>query len=129
MLKHLIAIACLCIPLHVAAQETGCEAEVTQRDLNDCAVMRFTIADKTLNETYAAARTEIRRRNAGAPDPNGEQLLRKAQPLWIQFRDAACAAETHPYDGGSSRSMMESDCRTRLTQRRTEDLIRQAQPM
>jgi uncharacterized protein YecT (DUF1311 family) len=48
--------------------------------------------------------------------------LRKAQRLWIPYRDAACEAAAAPYQGGTIQPLIRLGCLTDLTETRTKEL-------
>ena len=88
----------------------------TQLEMNTCAAADYQRADAALNAAWGPAKSFAD--GAGT----GGQLL-DAQRKWIAFRDAACLAEADLYRGGSIRPLVWHSCLTRLTQRRTEDLL------
>ena len=88
----------------------------SQLEMNECAAADYQRADAALNAAWGPAKSFAD--NAGT----GGQLL-DAQRKWIAFRDAACLAEADLFRGGSIRPLIWYTCLTRLTQRRTEDLL------
>lgn len=88
----------------------------TQSEMNDCAAADYQRADAALNAAWGPAKSYAESAGIGA------QLL-DAQRKWIAFRDAACLAEADLFAGGLIRPLMWFTCLTRLTQRRTEDLV------
>ncbi|WP_373354560.1 lysozyme inhibitor LprI family protein [Pseudoroseicyclus sp. CXY001] len=107
----------LILPALPAAAEVDCsQGGETQADMTRCAAEAYREADAVLNDIWAEVRGTL-----GAESAPFEALLR-AQTLWIDYRDAACAAEAAPYEGGSMAPMIETSCQTRLTEVRTEDL-------
>ncbi|WP_081536135.1 lysozyme inhibitor LprI family protein [Rhodovulum sp. P5] len=88
---------------------------MTQAEMNQCAASAYTAADAELNAVWPGAKQAMDQMGAGA-------LLLDAQRKWIAFRDAACAAERAPFEGGSIAPLIHYDCLKRLTERRTEDL-------
>ncbi|NDU99981.1 lysozyme inhibitor LprI family protein [Pseudoroseicyclus tamaricis] len=109
-------LALLLLAAPAAAQVDCSDGGTTQADMNHCALATYREADATLNDTWAEVRGQL-----GTDSAVYEQLL-AAQRLWIEFRDAACAAEAALYEGGSMAPMVESTCYTRLTEARTQDL-------
>ena len=87
----------------------------TQLEMNDCAVAAPGSADADLNAVWSVVKPQMDSAGVGA-------RLLDAQRKWIDFRDAACAAEVALFEGGSIAPLVYSNCLTRLTQRRTEDL-------
>ncbi|MGZ9812290.1 lysozyme inhibitor LprI family protein [Pseudoroseicyclus sp. H15] len=100
-----------------AAAQVDCSAGgVTQADMNHCALVEYRETDAVLNDTWGEIRARL-----DLKGPVYAALL-EAQRLWIDYRDAACAAEVAQYEGGSMAPMIESLCYTRLTAARTIDL-------
>jgi uncharacterized protein YecT (DUF1311 family) len=85
-------------------------------ELNQCAATEYGRADAALNAAWGPTKAFADGIGVGA------QLL-DAQRKWIAFRDAACLAEADQFAGGSIRPLVWYSCLTRLTQRRTEDLL------
>ena len=106
----------LSLALIVAAggAQAACPGD-TQYEMNECAAADFQMADTQLNATWEQAKSFMDGINQGA-------ALLDAQRKWLAFRDAACAAEIAPYEGGSIQPLILWTCLTRLTQTRTEDL-------
>ncbi|WP_196774234.1 lysozyme inhibitor LprI family protein [Rhodovulum sp. MB263] len=92
----------------------ACPGE-TQAEMNRCADQAYREADARLNAAWPAARASAAAAGAG-------ELLLDAQRKWLLFRDAACAAEAAPYEGGSLQPVVRLDCLRRLTDRRSADL-------
>ncbi len=88
----------------------------TQLELNECAAAEYKRADAALNAAWGPATAFMDGIGQGA-------VLLDAQRKWIAFRDAACAAETAPYEGGSILPLIHWTCMSRLTSQRTEDLL------
>jgi uncharacterized protein YecT (DUF1311 family) len=89
-----------------------CDDPKTQTDINYCAEYQFTRADAELNDAYGAFKKLI------ANDVQARAHLLKAQRAWLSFRDAECALEALPSEGGSSQALVILQCQTRLTQAR-----------
>lgn len=87
----------------------------TQMELNQCAAAEYQRADAMLNAAWGPTKSFM-------DDIGHGGLLLDAQRKWLAFRDAACAAETAPFAGGSIQPMIWFSCMTRLTQARTQDL-------
>lgn len=111
----LLLAAVLALPVVTTVAVAGdCSEAVTQADMSECADQSYRAADKALNAEYGKAMAAL--------DETAGTALRDAQRAWIAFRDLACKAEAAQYAGGSIAPMVFSDCLTRLTERRTEDL-------
>jgi uncharacterized protein YecT (DUF1311 family) len=96
------------------ADEIDCAHAMVQQDMNICADRDYQKADGELNRAYKAAIAE--------QDGDGQKLLREAQRDWIKFRDAECAYEAAPNQGGSIYPMEYSGCLTGLTKARTRQI-------
>lgn len=106
------------------AQETDCKSPQTQLAMNICAQRDFEAADATLNTEYAKAREYMKSidGNLSSQDKGAAKALLDAQRAWITYRDLACAADGFVVKGGSMEPMVFSECKTRLTRQRIEDL-------
>ena len=89
--------------------KTGPNAEQTQ-----CFFKEAQAADRELNLAYNKIRTAL--------SPADQSQLQTAQRLWIEFRDANCAAERELYDGGSAAPMVYQACSSAETRQRTTEL-------
>lgn len=106
------------------AQEVDCAVAETQQDMNLCAQSDWQDADVALNASYAKAMILMKNIDADlASDDQGAALnLRRAQRSWIDYRDAACAAEAYMMHGGSAEPLLLFGCMARLTSARAADL-------
>lgn len=77
--------------------QTGPNAEQTQ-----CFIVEAQVTDRELNFIYDKIRKFL--------DRAGQTELPTAQRLWIQFREANCAAGRELYRGGSAASMVHAAC-------------------
>ena len=50
------------------------------------------------------------------------ESLKQAERAWLSYRDLQCRAAGQQYEGGSMRSMIQSQCLTTLTEHRIADL-------
>lgn len=91
-----------------------CADAVTTVEMRACAAQEYEAADAELNAVYAQVKAAVSKEVMG--------YVREAQRAWIPFRDAACSAEAAPYAGGTIQPQIGTDCKTRLTQRRADDL-------
>lgn len=108
-------VAALAVPAGATGPAiAGCPGQ-TQLEMNDCAAADYAVADAALNAVWSVVKPRMDSIGAGAKRLD-------AQRKWLAFRDAACSAEVDFYEGGSIAPLVHSDCLTRLTQRRTEDL-------
>ena len=118
------ALACLTSTASLA-QEANCANPTSQVEMTYCAGVAHDEADVELNAAYKKAIAQAKAQDAhiGSDQIPSRSLLRDAQRSWIKFRDEACSAESTLFRGGTAQSMLFLDCMTRLTKRRTEDLL------
>lgn len=109
--------ALLMLPMPALAQDVDCDAAETTMEMSYCAEVALEEADAVLNEIYADALDTAR-----GYGPEQEGFLRDAQRAWIEFRDAACAAEGSLYMGGTMQPLVGTLCLERLTWARADDL-------
>lgn len=93
-------------------------------EMTYCAEQDWIAADADLNDAYKAARQAMLDIDANLPEDQrgAADYLKQAQRAWIDFRDAACAAEGYQMHGGSAEPMVIYGCRARLTGQRAQDL-------
>jgi uncharacterized protein YecT (DUF1311 family) len=119
------ALALFLLATPAAAQDVNCAEAVTQIEMTFCAEQAWLRADEDLNLAWSLAVEQARAIQSALPADapvDIEEDLRRAQRVWIDFRDLACAAESHMAWGGSMAPMLVYACRERLTRQRTEDL-------
>ena len=97
--------------------EIRCGENATQAEANLCTRREYQKADAELNKVY-------RQLMAGLAGFEGkdQQQLRRAQALWIQYRNANCESESSIYLGGSIRPAVYNSCLASVTQERTRRL-------
>ena len=88
----------------------------TQADMTQCAGQQYKAADDRLNQEYKELNTRLQEQ------PKRRDMLLKAQRRWLAFRDAECRFEASAVAGGSAEPMVHTQCLTRLTQSRNEQL-------
>ena len=93
-----------------------CADPQDQATMNACAGKEFEAADKALNAAYH----EVVRRIGD--DHETKASLTAAQRAWIAFRDGECTFQTKSVEGGSIYPLIVADCKTALTEARTEQL-------
>ena len=124
--RRLAAISVLAVVMAgtVQAQEVDCSLAETQQEMNLCAESDWQAADDVLNGAYAKAMILMKNIDAelAAQDQGAVLNLRRAQRAWVEFRDAACAAEAYMMHGGSAEPMLTYGCMARLTSARATDL-------
>jgi uncharacterized protein YecT (DUF1311 family) len=119
------ALALFLLAAPAAAQNVDCAEAVTQIEMTFCAEQAWLRADEDLNLAWSLAIEQARAIQSALPADapvDIEEDLRRAQRVWIEFRDLACTAESHMAWGGSMAPMLVYACRARLTRQRTEDL-------
>jgi len=89
--------------------QTGSNAEQTR-----CFITEARVADQELNLVYNKMRKVL--------SPTEQSMLQTAQRLWVQFRDANCAAERELYGDGSAAPMVHAACLAADTRQRTAEL-------
>ena len=118
-MRYLVIAAALVLLLSEStakADDVNCDnwrgrGDVPQSTMNFCARLDYQRVDALLNKTYEVVAAK------GDTD-----LLRKAERAWIAFRDAECTYQTIGEEGGSLHSLEYSDCLTRLTRQRIQQL-------
>jgi uncharacterized protein YecT (DUF1311 family) len=93
-----------------------CDNPSTQSDMTYCADWQFKKDDAGLNDVYG------RLKESYAKIPAAKTALTKAQRAWVTFRDAECKLESTGEEGGSAQPMVYSQCLSRLTTLRTEQI-------
>lgn len=113
-MKRILVLALLAFPSQAFAEL--CDDPQTQSDLNYCAQYHFDRADGELNDVYG------RLKSGYAKYAEAKAALVVAQRAWVFFRDAECKQDEVAVAGGSAGAMVILDCKTRLTNARTEQL-------
>ncbi|MDU9035700.1 lysozyme inhibitor LprI family protein [Pseudomonas corrugata] len=96
------------------AQADDCANATTQGEMNQCAAQEKNAADNELNSLYKQITARLKN------NPEGKQLLVKAQRAWIGFRDTECKFSASGVEGGSVYPLIYSNCITALTKARVE---------
>lgn len=91
--------------------DPACMAEDTV-GMVECQKRDLAIWDGRLNREYRAAMQRV--------GPVSHTKLRKAQRLWIAFRDANCGV--YAAHGGTIRALLGGSCMVRMTRERTLEL-------
>ena len=86
----------------------------TQSELHHQASADAARADKELNDVYKLLMSKMTQ--------DEKENLRKAQRIWIQFRDAQIKFEYEFYMPGSIAPMIGCNCFARMTRTRTNEL-------
>ena len=98
---------------HMNAKDAPCQSGPNAEQTR-CFFEEAQAADRELNLVYNKIRAIL------APSDQGK--LQTAQRLWVQFRDANCAAERELYDGGSAAPMVYQACLGADARQRTAEL-------
>jgi uncharacterized protein YecT (DUF1311 family) len=103
-----------CIAQHMNAADAPCGKASANAAETSCFVTAATAADRDLNHVYKVIVTTVQ----------GDDLLnlKRAQRLWIQFRNSNCSAERALYSGGSAAPMVYYSCLEAVTRHRTVEL-------
>jgi uncharacterized protein YecT (DUF1311 family) len=99
---------------HMNANDAPCRTAGSGFEETQCFVSEAKAADRELNAFYAQIRKVLA--------PVDQNKLQSAQRLWVQFRDANCAAERDLYEGGSAASMVYAACFAADARQRTAEL-------
>jgi uncharacterized protein YecT (DUF1311 family) len=98
---------------HMNAKDAPCQTGPNSEETR-CFFNEAQAADRELNLVYNKIRKIL--------SPTDQSKLQTAQRLWVQFRDANCAAERELYDGGSAAPMVYQACLGADTRQRTAEL-------
>ncbi len=95
-----------------------CGDQASTAETVDCTVAKTKTWDQRLNAAYAAL--------LKAADPEAREPLRKAQRIWLQYRDANCGF--YGSGQGTIHSIEQAECIRAMTQDRALELQQAAQP-
>ncbi|MEM9922740.1 MAG: lysozyme inhibitor LprI family protein [Cyanobacteria bacterium P01_D01_bin.50] len=100
----------------VIAQGLNCDdsANLNQQQMNQCAQISYQEYDKKLNQAYQQLLPKL-------PESRREKL-KKAQQLWIPYRDAKCDFDRSAVEGGSMAPTIYYGCLGDTTAARTKQL-------
>lgn len=113
-MKRIFVLALLVFPSQAFAEL--CDDPQTQSDINYCAKYHFDKADGELNDVYS------RLKSGYAQYADAKSALVAAQRAWVSFRNAECHQAEVAVEGGSAATMIILDCKTKLTDARTQQL-------
>jgi uncharacterized protein YecT (DUF1311 family) len=99
---------------HMNSAGAPCRNVAVTIAMENCFDKAYKAADTELNQMYGQISKVLQ--------SDDLQRLKVAQRLWIQFRDATCAAESNLYNGGTASAPAYSACLEELTRQRTADL-------
>jgi uncharacterized protein YecT (DUF1311 family) len=95
-------------------KDSPCANVAVTVDLVDCLARARDSADMKLNSVYKSVGERL--------DASDSQRLTAAQRLWVQYRDANCAAERDLYKAGTASSPAYLACLEAMTRARTREL-------
>jgi uncharacterized protein YecT (DUF1311 family) len=114
------------------AQQSPCDLATTQLDMNQCSSEQYGKADVRLNALYTKLTRWLEKEKAADQPKRGTgrkehnqtaiQKLRAAERAWVQYRDLHCDAARDQFEGGSMSPMVWSDCMTKITEHRIDEL-------
>ena len=99
---------------HMNEKDSPCADVVITVDLATCLARARDAVEVQLNAVYKQLRGKL--------DTADGQRLVAAQRLWIQYRDANCAAERDLYKGGTAASSVYLACLEAMTRARAKEL-------
>lgn len=114
----LLAISTLSARAQDRKDGPPCSDKTSTMEISECVMEDAKVWDKRLNTAYQALLPFV--------DPEQREPLRKAQRLWIQYRDANCAFYA-AHEGTISRILV-ADCMWTMTRDRTLELESDAKP-
>jgi len=99
---------------HMNEKDSPCAKVVVTVEVANCLAKARDVADAQLNAAYKNLRGKL--------DAADGQRLVSTQRLWIQYRDANCAAERDLYAGGTASAPAYLACVETMTRGRTGEL-------
>lgn len=99
---------------HMNAKDAPCQGPGSNAEETQCFISASNNADTEMNQMYNRVRKVL-----GAEE---QEELQVAQRLWLQFRDANCAAERGLYGRGTAAPMVYAACFEADTRQRTAEL-------
>lgn len=108
-------------------EDIDCDHAQYQIEMNLCAVRDFEASDAALNAQWGETSARMKALDAEIDREHDKQpgyfeTLLDGQRAWLAFRDAQCLSESFMARGGSMQPMMISQCKTYLTELRTQQL-------
>jgi uncharacterized protein YecT (DUF1311 family) len=115
IVRMVAAALLLAIGAARADDKIDCKSQdLNQMQLDQCAGQDFEKADAKLNVLYKQMFPKYDAANAA--------LLKKSELPWIAYRDAECDFATNGTAGGTINPMMDTICRTNMTNARIKEL-------
>ncbi|USU11133.1 lysozyme inhibitor LprI family protein [Sphingomonadaceae bacterium OTU29THOMA1] len=98
----------------------------TQAQMNQTAGRQYQAADAAMTRQWQRTYAYMKGRDAQDRSRGGgfgyAAATLASQRAWLQFRDTQCVIEGGEYAGGSMQSLVQAQCKTRLTNERTTQL-------
>ena len=99
---------------HINEPDSPCASVVVTSDLVACLSKARVSSDSALSSLYQTIRKNL--------DPTETNQLVKTERLWVQYRDANCAAERDLYGQGTGGPPAYLACLDAMTRERTREL-------
>ncbi len=99
---------------HMNAKDGPCQGPSNTAGGYQCFNAAYKRADAELNRVYQRVESVV--------EDDDLKRLKEVQRLWINFRDANCAAEYKLYVGGSAAPTVKVACLEAMTRHRSEEL-------
>jgi uncharacterized protein YecT (DUF1311 family) len=112
-MKKTIISFLFCLSL-ASLVHADCTDKQSDADIKSCLQQEYEKSDKELNVTYSQLMAKL--------DPEGKEMLKKAQKAWIQYRDADAEFSAHRNKGGTFAGIASLGTLGDLTARRVKDL-------
>ena len=115
-------------PVGMDGNPLDCEHAQYQRDMNQCAYLALEAADKAMNAQWKQTVAVLAQKDrdidrAFDREPGWLDTLRAAQRAWLTFRDNSCLLASFDARGGTMAPMLGAECKTNLTELRTQELL------
>jgi uncharacterized protein YecT (DUF1311 family) len=123
---RLVSLVCIAAalfaqaPRQTAENASGCENTVTIAAMRTCEASRYAAAQRELNAAYQGLMDRI--------DSGQKVKLRTTQRAWLRFRDANSDFQASLVQGGTLAPLIRISSLTEMTEARTEELRKQADP-
>ena len=109
-----LALLFLLVSFRAEAGVAACDKVMSQRDLNQCAVMSAKVADASLEKFYRSYEKRL----------SAEQieLFHSANSGWLNYRKAYCVFESSGVEGGSVYPFIFANCMTEQSKNRLKEM-------
>ena len=114
ILSFLLASGELCIAQHMNEPDSPCAGVATTSDLVACLDQAESRSEAKMNALYQKIKSRL--------DAGQLEELTKTQQLWLNYREANCAAEHSLYGRGSGGPPAQLACIEAMTRERTKEL-------